>query len=73
MFLVRGHFTWPKVTSYLPFAMNYTVLGSSHYLTDAHATTTCNSFQCEKKYLKSTPRHSFENHSKKRGEKEGIE
>lgn len=38
-------------------------------LTDAHATT-CNSFQCEKKNLKGTSRHSFENYSKTLGGKE---
>lgn len=72
MFLVRGHFTWPRVTSYLPFAMNYTV-GSSHHLTFAHSTTVhAIHSNVNKKNLKGTSRHSFENHSKKRGEKEGI-
>lgn len=62
MFLVRGHFTWPKVTSYLPFAMNYTV-GSSHYLTFAHSTTVhAIPSNVNKKNLKGTSRHSFENY-----------
>lgn len=51
----------------------YSRVRSSHYLTFAHSTTVhAIHSNVNKKNLKGTSRHSFENHSKKRGEKEGI-